>query len=146
MLRQLSASAGKILGHFVSKNFSKAFKCSEVPCKHGAHGLLELLSNLFKTQPSDMPEVQHTLVGLCKPSDGLPEGFSGVLVDLLVLCPVLAAGAGHGREHLSSHRDGLSLAAAHLIPEPIHGDSEDPCLEFALLHIGASLARHGAEG
>ena len=33
--------------------------------------LLELLGDLFETQSSDVPQVQHTLVGLSKASDGL---------------------------------------------------------------------------
>lgn len=107
--------------------------------------MLQLLGDLFEAQSGDMPQVQHLLIGLGEIPHGCPQGLGHVRIDFLVRGSILAAGLGHWAKHLACYGDGLPLPATHFVPKPIHGDSEEPRLKLALLHIRLEFGRHGAE-
>jgi hypothetical protein len=144
-LPSLLPSLGEILGNIIPENLSESFEGPEVPRKHRSDGLLQLGSNLFESQTSDVPQVQDLLVSFAEPPHGLPQGLDRLRVESLVPGAILAAGLRDGTKHLAGDRYRLPLSSPHFVPKPIHGDSEQPRLESALFDVGADLGRHGAE-
>ncbi len=107
--------------------------------------MLQLLGDLFETEPRHVPQVQHLLIGLGEVRNSRPEGLGHVGIDLLVPGPVLPPGFGHRTQNLPRHGNRLPLPPPHFIPQPIHGDSKNPRLELALLHVVLEFGGHGAE-